>query len=70
MLITPVPGHFSYDTYSNPYTFDVTRCMPPRNEHLNRGVFAPFGVGKRVCAGTGMCEIVAFATVSSVMLGR
>jgi CRP-like cAMP-binding protein/cytochrome P450 len=67
VLITPVPGHFSYDTYSNPHTFDVTRCMPPRNEHLNRGAFAPFGVGKRVCAGTGMCEIVTFTTVASVI---
>jgi CRP-like cAMP-binding protein/cytochrome P450 len=67
VLITPVPGHFSSETYANPCSFDAARCMPPRNEHLSRGAFAPFGMGKRVCLAAGMCEVVSLTTVSVLL---
>lgn len=67
VLITSVPEHFSSDTYSNPFTFDATRCMPPRNEHQRRGTFAPFGMSKRTCLATGMCEIITLTAISTLI---
>ena len=67
VLVTPLPAHFSAENYTNPHVFDAYRCMPPRNEHLRAGAFAPFGSGKRVCAAAGAVEVLALTVVATVL---
>ena len=70
ILITSLPSHFSEEHYNVPATFQAARCMRPRNEHLRRGAFAPFGGGVRTCVAVGMSEIVTLSVLSSVLLRR
>lgn len=69
LLISSVQEHFLPDYYADPERFDPDRCLPPRNEHLRRGVFAPFGSGARRCIATGQTEILSLLYVA-VLLSR
>ena len=69
LLISSVQEHFLPQFYADPERFDPDRCLPPRNEHLRRGVFAPFGSGGRRCIATGQTEILSLLYVA-VLLGR
>ncbi len=37
--------------FSDPLRFDIDRFAPGRDEHRQRGVFSPFGLGKHSCLG-------------------
>jgi len=67
MFLSPQIAHFSPKFYRNPHTFDATRCMAPRNEHLQSGAHAAFGAGKRTCLAPGMVEIIALTSVCAVL---
>jgi CRP-like cAMP-binding protein len=63
------PWEFLPRYYLDPERFDPERCLPPRNEHLRRGAFAPFGHGGRRCIATGQTEIMSLLYVA-VLLHR
>ncbi len=49
--------HFLPELFSQPETFDIDRYSEPRNEHRQRGAYAPFGLGEHSCLGAGIAEI-------------
>jgi cytochrome P450 len=49
--------HFLPELFPNPETFDIDRYHEPRNEHRQRGAYAPFGLGDHTCLGAGIAEI-------------
>jgi cytochrome P450 len=49
--------HFLPELFPHPETFDIDRYRDPRNEHRQRGAYAPFGLGEHTCLGAGIAEI-------------
>ena len=42
--------HYMEDCFPDPFSFDIDRYLPPRNEHRNPG-YAPYGLGPHTCLG-------------------
>ena len=51
LLIAQTASHYSEELFPDPWTFDIDRYVPPRNEHIGRG-YAPFGLGTHSCLGS------------------
>ncbi|BBC26498.1 cytochrome P450 [Pseudanabaena sp. ABRG5-3] len=66
IIATTVP-HFLPQYFPNPYTFDIDRFHPPRNEHKQNGAFAPFGVGAHLCLGNGLAEVQIMLTMAMLL---
>jgi cytochrome P450 len=49
--------HFLPELFPQPETFDIDRYHEPRNEHRQRGAYAPFGLGDHICLGAGIAEV-------------
>ncbi len=60
-------SHFSPTIYPDPHRFDIGRYSPPRNEHQQRGAFAPFGAGPHTCLGAGLAEVQIMLTVATLL---
>lgn len=60
-------SHFLPEFFPNPYTFDVERYAPPRQEHKQPGAFVPFFVGQHMCAGARLAEIQLMLTVGTIL---
>ena len=56
IIIAQSATHYMNDTFPDPFTFDIDRYRPPRNEHLSPG-FAPFGLGTHTCLGSRWMEL-------------
>ena len=50
LLIAQTATHYLEETFPDPWTFDIDRYAPPRNEHRGGG-YAPFGLGTHSCLG-------------------
>ena len=53
------PGRHSLacdEVFPDPYTFDIDRYLPPRDEHLSPG-YAPFGLGTHTCLGSRWMDL-------------
>ena len=50
LLIAQSASHYSEELFPDPWTFDIGRYAPPRNEHRGVG-YAPFGLGTHSCLG-------------------
>ena len=50
LLIAQTAAHYSEEMFPDPWTFDIDRYAPPRNEHRGGG-YAPFGLGTHSCLG-------------------
>ena len=44
-------AHYMEDTFPEPYTSDIDRYLPERNEHLSPG-YAPYALGTHTCLGS------------------
>jgi cytochrome P450 len=53
---TSVP-HFMEEYWPRPRTFDVDRYQKPRAEHLQPGVYSPYGRGPHTCLGKSLAEV-------------
>lgn len=53
---TSVP-HFMGEYWPNPQKFDIDRFAKPRAEHLQPGVYSPYGRGPHTCLGKSLAEI-------------
>ncbi|AUB35402.1 Cytochrome P450 [Nostoc flagelliforme CCNUN1] len=60
-------SHFLPELFPNPYTFDVGRYTPPRQEHKQPGAFAPFFVGSHMCAGAKLGEVQLMLTAATIL---
>ncbi len=56
VYIATVGTHFMGDVFPDPFTFDIDRYLPPRNEHLSPG-YAPYGLGTHTCLGSRWMEL-------------
>ena len=55
-VATSVP-HFMAEYYPNPEVFDIDRYAKPRAEHLQSGVYSPYGRGPHTCLGKTLAEV-------------
>ena len=56
LMIAQTATHYSEESFPDPWTFDIERYAPPRNEHLGRG-YAPFGLGTHSCLGSRWADL-------------
>src|SRR5258708_13264376 len=57
--------HILPELYPDPEQFDIDRFHAPRNEHRQRGAYAPFGLGDHTCLGAGIAEIQLKVTIAT-----
>lgn len=60
-------AHFVPELHPDPYTFDIDRYLPPRNEHRTPGAFAPFSLGSHTCLGAGLAETLIMLTTAALL---
>ncbi len=51
LLIAQTATHYSEEAFPDPWTFDIDRYVPSRDEHKSRG-YAPYGLGTHSCLGS------------------
>ncbi len=56
VYIATTATHFMEDIFPDPFTFDIDRYLPPREEHRLPG-YAPFGLGTHTCLGSRWMEL-------------
>ena len=56
LFIATTASHYMSDVFPDPFTFDIDRYQPPRNEHHSPG-YAPFGLGTHTCLGSRWMEL-------------
>ena len=54
--IAPTAAHYMSDVFPDPYTFDIDRYLPSRQEQRSPG-YAPYGLGTHMCLGTRWMEL-------------
>jgi cytochrome P450 len=67
VLISTTLPHFLAEYYPDPQRFDIDRFLPERNEHKQRGAYAPFGLGAHVCLGAGLAEVQMILSVATIL---
>ncbi len=67
VVVASAAPHFAPAIYANPWSFDITRYIAPRNEHRPRGVFAPFGAGVHTCLGAGLAEVQIMLGIATLL---
>ena len=66
LMAVAVP-HYLPRYFPDPERFDIDRYAPPRNEHHQVGVFAPFGLGAHTCLGAGFAEVGIAVTMATLV---
>ena len=54
--IAQTAAHYMEEDFPDPYTFDIDRYLPPRNEHRSHG-YAPYGLGTHRCLGSNWLNL-------------
>ena len=57
IFIAQTAPHYMDDVFPDPFTFDIDRYRPPRNEHHNPGAYSPYGLGTHTCLGSRWMEL-------------
>jgi cytochrome P450 len=67
VVVLTTASHHLEQYFKEPKKFDIDRFMPPRNEHRQRNVFAPFGRGPHTCLAAGMAESLIAIALGSIL---
>lgn len=67
LLIAGGVAHYLPGLYADPHRFDIARYREPRNEHRQKGAFAPFGIGPHTCLGAGLAEVQIMVTTATLL---
>ena len=67
VLVAVSVPHYLPRYFPDPERFDIDRYAPPRNEHHQVGVFAPFGLGSHTCLGAGFAEVGIAVTLATLV---
>lgn len=67
VLVAMTVPHFLPELFSTPETFDIDRYHEPRNEHRQRGAYAPFGLGDHTCLGAGIAELQLMVIAATLL---
>lgn len=65
-VVMTIP-HFLPELFPNPYKYDIDRYAPPRNEHRQPAMYAPFGLGPHTCAGNKLAEVLLMTTLAALL---
>ena len=66
MLGTTV-GHHLSEYFPDPERFDIERYSEGTAQHRQPGAFAPFGVGRHRCLGSGFSEVQIALTMATIV---
>ena len=66
MLGTTV-GHHLPECFPDPERFDIERYSKGVQQHRQPGAFAPFGVGRHRCIGSGFSEVQIALTMATIV---
>jgi cytochrome P450 len=67
VLVAMTVPHYMEELYPHPMQFDIDRFCAPRNEHRQRGAYAPFGLGDHTCLGAGIAEVQLMVTMATLL---
>ncbi len=56
LYIAQTAPHYMPDVFPDPFSFDIDRYLPPRNEHNSPG-YAPYGLGTHTCLGSRWMDL-------------
>ena len=56
LYIAQTASHYMPEVFPDPWSFDIDRYLPPRDEHRNLG-YAPYGLGTHTCLGSRWMEL-------------
>ena len=56
IIIAQSASHFLDDAFPEPFSFDIDRYLPSRNEHRGAG-YAPYGLGTHRCLGSRWMDL-------------
>ena len=56
IFIAQAASHYMEDIFPDPFTFDIDRYVPSRNEHRSPG-YAPYGLGTHRCLGSRWMDL-------------
>ena len=56
LYIAQTAPHYMDDVFPDPFSFDIDRYLPPRDEHRSPG-YAPYGLGTHTCLGSRWMEL-------------
>ncbi len=60
-------GHHLPECFPDPARFDIERYRRDPPEHQKPGVFAPFGLGRHRCLGSGFAEVQIALTIATIV---
>ena len=63
LLIGNTGTHYMEEFFPNPLEFDIDRFLPGREEHLQKGVYVPYGLGTHHCLGHRYLELQAIVNL-------
>ena len=66
MLGTTVSHHLP-ECFPDPERFDIERYSPGTQQHRRPGAFAPYGVGRHRCLGSGFSEVLVALTMATIV---
>ena len=67
ICIAQTASHYMDDVFPDPFSFDIDRFLPPRNEHRSPG-YAPYGLGTHTCLGNRWMDLQL--TVNVLMIAH
>ena len=56
IFVAQTATHFMEEFFPDPFSFDIDRYLPERQEHVGRA-YAPFGLGTHTCLGSRWLEL-------------
>ena len=56
IYVAQTAAHYMDDVFPDPFSFDIDRYQPPRNEHRSPG-YAPYGLGTHTCLGSRSLDL-------------
>ena len=56
IFVAQTATHYMEEFFPDPFTFDIDRYLPERQEHIGRG-YAPYGLGTHTCLGSRWMEL-------------
>lgn len=67
VIIGNTVAHHLPECFPHPERFDIDRYQRGRAEHRKPGAFAPFGVGRHRCLGSGFAEVQIAVTMATIV---
>ena len=57
LIIAQTGAHFLEEHFPDPLQFDIDRFLPEREEKMELGIYAPFGLGTHKCLGSRWVDL-------------